>query len=83
LGERSLRGAANVLAAIYLSIEFIRRNPHAAQKTTIGGVNVKTVRKYTFRIFYRILEHDDTVEIVHVRHTSRQPWTGEDKDAKP
>ena len=82
LSDRSLRGAASVLAAIYLAIEFIRRNPDAGEKTTIGSVRVKTVRKYRFRIFYRRLEEDETLEIVHVRHTSRRPWTGEDKDAE-
>jgi len=76
LSERSLRGAANVLAAIYLAIEFIRRNPQAAEETSIAAVRVKVVRKYRFRIFYRVLEHDDTIEIVHVRHTSRRPWIG-------
>jgi len=78
LSERSVRGSANVLAAIYLSIEFIRRNPQASQKTTIVGVRAKTVRKYRFKVFYRIAVSDDTIEIVHVRHTSRHPWSGED-----
>jgi len=76
LSDRSLRSAVSVLAAIYLAIEFIRRNPEAGQKTTIGSVRVKTVRKYRFRIFYRLLEEDQSLEIVHVRHTSRRPWTG-------
>jgi plasmid stabilization system protein ParE len=46
LSSRSARGAANVLAAIYLAIEFIRRNPLAAEKTTIGDVHAKTVQSY-------------------------------------
>jgi len=29
---------------------------------------------YPFRIFYRLRK--DAVEISHVRHTSRRPWTG-------
>lgn len=77
LNERSMRGAANVLAAIYLSIEFIRRNPQASEKTVIAGVRAKAVRKYRFKVFYRIAASDDTIEIVHVRHTSRRPWRGE------
>jgi len=78
LVERSLIGTANVLAAIYLAIEFIRQHPQAAERTTITGVSAKTVKKYRFRIFYRVREQDDTIEIVHVRHTSRRPWTGDD-----
>jgi len=35
LNKRSVRRAANVLAAIYLSIEFIRRNPQASEKTAL------------------------------------------------
>ena len=54
LSERSVRGAANVLAAIYLSIEFIRRNPQASEKTTIAGVRAKAVKKYRFKVFYRV-----------------------------
>lgn len=77
LSERSARGATSVLGAIYLSIEFIRRNPQAAEKTAIPGVRAKTVKKYRFKIFYRIELSDDTIEIVHVRHTSRRPWGGQ------
>ncbi|MCC6775195.1 MAG: hypothetical protein IT537_00930 [Hyphomicrobiales bacterium] len=28
-------------------------------------------------VFYRVLAEEDVVEIVHVRHTSRRPWSGE------
>lgn len=77
LSKYSLTGAKNVLVAIYVAIEFIRRNPGAAEQTTIGDVKVKSVRKYRFRIFYRVHEQDEAIEIVHVRHTSRRQWTGE------
>jgi len=79
LSEQSPRGAINVLAAIYLTIEFIRRNPEAAEMTTISGIRAKTVRKYRFKIFYRVVPHNDLIEIVHVRHTSRRPWDGNDE----
>jgi len=78
LTSRSTRGAVNVLSAIYLAIEFIRRNPLAAERTTIADVRAKTVRKYRFKVFYRVIASDDVVEIVHVRHTSRRPWSGND-----
>jgi len=33
---------------------------------------VKVVRSYRYKIFYSIID-EGTVEIVHVRHTSRRP----------
>jgi toxin ParE1/3/4 len=33
------------------------------------------VGRYPYRLFYRIRENE--VWIVHVRHTSRRPWSGE------
>jgi toxin ParE1/3/4 len=76
LSQRSLTGTANVMAAIFASIEFIRRNPHGAEKTNIAGVHGKVVKKYRFKVFYRVIESEDVIEIVHVRHTSRQSWEG-------
>jgi plasmid stabilization system protein ParE len=75
--ERSSTGATNVLAAIYAAIEFIKRNPRAAEATTISGVRAKAVRHYRFAIYYR-LAGGDVIEIVHIRHTSRRPWSGEE-----
>jgi plasmid stabilization system protein ParE len=37
---------------------------------------VKVVRRYRYKIFYSIID-ENTVEIVHVRHTSRRPWQPE------
>jgi toxin ParE1/3/4 len=37
-------------------------------------VRVAAVIRYPFRIFYRIRK--DTVDILHVRHTSRRPVAG-------
>lgn len=76
LSEQSPRGAVNVMTAIYGAIEFIRRNPDGAEKTAIVGVHAKIVLKYRFKIFYRVQENDDVIEIIHVRHTSRKPWAG-------
>jgi toxin ParE1/3/4 len=76
LNSRSIQGAVNVLTAIYGAIEFIRRHPEAAQVTTIAGVRGMIVRRYRFKIFYRVVESASVIEIVHVRHTSRRPWSG-------
>ena len=76
VSEHSLAGALRVMTGIYASIEFIRRNPYGSEETNIDEVRVKVVRNYRFKIFYRILERDDVVEIINVRHTSRRPWSG-------
>ena len=78
LVQRSPQGALNVLRAIYGSIEFIRRYPQAAGATSIPGIRVMIVRRYRFRIFYRVVEAESVAEIVHVRHTSRRPWAGDE-----
>jgi plasmid stabilization system protein ParE len=77
LSGRSPIGAANVMAAIFAAIEFIRRYPRGAEKTNIPGVHGKIVNKYRFKIFYRVIDDEDVIEIVHIRHTSRRPWQGE------
>jgi toxin ParE1/3/4 len=70
LNKRSPSGALNVSAAI----QFIVERPKASERTDDPKVRVKVVRRYRYKIFYRITE--DTVEILHVRHTSRRPWKG-------
>jgi toxin ParE1/3/4 len=77
LNRRSPSGATNVMTAVYAAIEFIRRNPQAAEATSFQGVRSKVVSRYRFKVFYRLAEGGDVIEIVHVRHTSRRPWSGE------
>jgi plasmid stabilization system protein ParE len=78
LSQRSPRGALHVLTAIYAAVEFVRRDPEAAEATTIDGIRMKVVHRYRFKIFYRAIRSEDAVEVVHVRHTSRRPWAGGD-----
>jgi len=54
LDARSKNGARNVMRAIRDSIRLISENPRAWQATDIEGVNVKSVRRYPFKIFYRV-----------------------------
>jgi toxin ParE1/3/4 len=44
--------------------------PRIAQRSDVRAV---TVVRYPFRIFYRV--RGDTVDILHIRHTSRRPPT--------
>ena len=79
LNQYSLAGATRVMAAIYAAVEFIRRNPHASEMTSLRGVRGKIVHRYRFKVFYRLVESSDVIEIVHVRHASRRPWTEDDQ----
>jgi toxin ParE1/3/4 len=69
LEQRNPSGAQNVLRAIYAGIQIVAERPYASQRTDDPEVRVKVMRRYGYKIFYRIVE-DDTVEIMHVRHSS-------------
>jgi len=57
------------LSAVIARIE---RHPEVAPRVTQRSqVRVATVVRYPFRIFYRV--NDDTIDILHIRHTSRRP----------
>ena len=52
-------------------LERIRQNPQSAPRVTQRSeVRCVTVVRYPFRIFYRT--RGDTIEILHIRHTSRR-----------
>ena len=53
-------------------IDRILRVPEAAPKLSQRShIRVVAVIRYPFRIFYRVRK--DTIDILHVRHTSRRP----------
>jgi len=53
-------------------IDRICRVPEAAPRVSQRSqVRVAAVVRYPFRIFYRV--RDDTIDILHIRHTSRRP----------
>jgi toxin ParE1/3/4 len=53
-------------------IERICRAPESAPRVSKRSqVRVATVVRYPYRIFYRL--RDGTIDILHVRHTSRRP----------
>jgi toxin ParE1/3/4 len=56
-------------------IDRISRTPEAAPRVSQRSqIRVVAVVRYPFRIFYRI--RNDTVDILHIRHTSRRPLGG-------
>jgi toxin ParE1/3/4 len=77
LRERSPSGARNVLANIRAAVSELREQPHSGYRADEPEVRVKFLIRYPYKIFYRI--RNDVVEIVHIRHTSRRPWRGENK----
>jgi plasmid stabilization system protein ParE len=73
LDERSPSGAHSVLRAIYASIQLIAEHPLSYQRTDDPDIRVHVVRRYRYKIFYSVV--GDAIEVIHVRHTSRRPWT--------
>jgi plasmid stabilization system protein ParE len=66
--------AIAVEARIRGVIKRIADHPQAAQRVTERpGVHVVPLARYPYKIFYRVL--DDRVRILHIRHSSRRPWT--------
>jgi toxin ParE1/3/4 len=68
----SPEGARRVAASLEVAIRIIANHPFGARKTGRPLLFVKIVRRYPYKIFYRV--RDDAIEIVHIRHTSRRPW---------
>jgi toxin ParE1/3/4 len=66
--ERRIRAVIRHIALNPLSAPAVEGRP---------GRHVVPLRRYPFVIFYRVL--DNCVRILHIRHTSRRPWTGNDE----
>jgi toxin ParE1/3/4 len=72
---RSPSGARHVIDAIHAAITAIAEHPLSAERTSHVGIHVKIVRRYRYKIFYRV--GDGQIEILHVRHGARRPWSRE------
>lgn len=65
--------APTVERRIRAVIEHIGGWPESARRSTKRpGVRVIPIRKYPYRVFYRVA--DDAVEILHIHHSARRPW---------
>ncbi len=71
LHRRSPAGAAQVMAQLGNAIDRLSTEPLGGTPTDIDGVRVIFIRRYPYRLFYRV--RGDGLEILHIRHTSRQP----------
>ena len=69
---------AEALAArIRAVVDRISQEPLSAPEVEQRpGLHVAPLVRYPFKVFYRVL--DDRVKIVHIRHTSRRPWRGQE-----
>jgi toxin ParE1/3/4 len=62
-----------VLRAIYAAIHLIAEQPRGSPKTDMPDIRVKVLTRYRFKVLYTVV-NDTTVEVIHIRHTSRVPW---------
>jgi toxin ParE1/3/4 len=69
------RIAAAIGRRIEYAVNRVAEHPHSAPRVA-GRHDVRAVlvSRYPYKIFYRL--RSDTVEILHIRHTARQPWRG-------
>lgn len=64
--EKRIRDVINHIAA------YPEAAPQVIQRP---GMRVFPLIRYPYKIFYRVL--GDRVRILHIRHSSRRPWTGD------
>ena len=59
------------------AVAHIARWPSSARRVLDRpDVRALPLGRYPYQIFYRI--NGDTIEILHIHHAARQPWTSED-----
>ncbi len=72
--ENSVAARA-LAAAIDDAVSRVAQFPKSAPVVAFGSnVRVVNLHRYPYRIFYRV--RPDAVEILHIRHASRAPWSG-------
>jgi plasmid stabilization system protein ParE len=65
LVERRIRVVLDILSQWPESAQTVAQRPK---------VRVASLIHYPYRIFYSVTE--SAIEVIHIRHTSRQPWEG-------
>src|SRR5262245_24805868 len=69
--KRSPRGAHNLSIAIERAIEICALNPYIEVRTDRPHVFRWPLRRYRYAIFYRVLLHEDAIEVARVVHAAR------------
>lgn len=75
LDERSPAGARAVKLRIVRSIERLAHHPYMPAETDEPGVRELAIVRYPYKVYCMI--EGDEVWVLHIRHTSRRPWTDE------
>ncbi len=73
LAKHSPQGARKVSASVQEAIRGIADYPRGGRRTRLPTILVRIVPKYPYKIFYCL--DTDTIDIVHIRHALRRPWT--------
>ena len=75
LEERSPAGARNVARSIRKAADLIAQYPRGGRLSGEQETRVVRTGRYPYLIYWQ--QEGDDVWIVHIRHTSRRPWSGE------
>ncbi len=71
LQQRSPEAARRVMARVDTVLQLLLTQPRGGYATDMPDVRVLLVGRYSYKAFYRVRE--DTIEVLHMRHTSRRP----------
>jgi plasmid stabilization system protein ParE len=69
--KRSPRGAHNLSLAIEQTIHLCALSPRAIGRTDEPDVYRRSLGKYRYTIFYRVLPNDEGIEVARVVHGAR------------
>ena len=72
LRSRSPRGAANVRAAIFDSLQILSEFPFAGHVQSVENVRKIVTRKYAYLIYYEISLAGDAIVVITIQHSSRR-----------
>lgn len=76
LSQRSMGGAEDVRQQIDAVLQRLKHLPMLGITTSEASIRVVQLVRYPYRIFYVVRQ--DAIDVVHIRHTSRQPITPSD-----
>lgn len=73
--------AQRVIERIKNSIDRLAHFPYSSRRTEIDGIRVLAVVRFPYLVFYSVDEDAQEIQILSVRHTSRNPDNPLDPDA--
>lgn len=75
LDQRTPSAALSVKELIERRIASLADFPFAAPATDQPDVRELTIVRYPYKVYYEV--SGEEVWVLHIRHTSRRPWSGE------